>query len=228
MAFIQLRQISAGALISNTFIELARIKKEIGIYLAVFTAIAVIAEFAPLGEELGWFPATILYFLGQYYLYREMLTRGGMIVDSRFKVFSLFFMALVLVIPLYLGFTLLFIPGLLLMTKWVMAPAILVSEETHLFDALGASWSLSDNNVMSIGVALFVIGLIWFVIVMVGGTGAGLIEQVVLNIRGANDGRMGPLIWPFLHTLPLLLMGVSVSAYRALNDAGHDMVSVFE
>ena len=79
--------------------------------------------------------------------------RSGVVVDPRFKGFSLFFMAMILIWPIMIGLNFLLVPGLLLAAKWVMAPAFLVSEERDLFQASGDSWRASSGNTLALTLA---------------------------------------------------------------------------
>ena len=228
MIHIQHKQIGTGALISGTFEELGRIKREVALYLLGFFLLAVAANFVPYGIDWAWFPAFLAYFGAQYYLYRTMLERGGETVDPRFKVFSFFFMAALLSIPLYFGFSLFVIPGLLLASKWIMAPAFLVGDEVNMFEALGESWRKSETNLVAIMLAFTVMCIIWLAVVSIGvGVSAGL-EGMLAETGYQTSQAALEFMWPFFHALPLMLMGLSVTAYRALNHSESDLVSVFE
>ncbi len=235
MAYIQHKQVSTGELITGTFIELGRITFEIPLYLAAFLVIAVAANFVPSGVDWAWLPSMALYFWAQYYLYRMMLVRGGAVIDPRFKVFSLFLMAVLLTIPLYIGFAILVIPGAMLAAKYIMAPAFLVAEEITLMDALGESWRKSDTNFIAIFLAFMVMCIIWLAIMVIWLAIKVLGVTILTNMEvqlagtGMTTSEAGlELMWPFIHTLPLMLMGLSVTAYRALNHNESDLLAVFE
>lgn len=220
MPFIQTRTADIGDLFTGTFRELFSIKRELAIYFGLFIAAGIISDLET--QLIG--PIAILttigYFVGQYYLYRALLanTTGG--YDPRFKVFSFTLMAMILVFPILFGFNLFYIPGLLLAAKWVMAPTFLVAEEIDLLEAMGSSWSASNNNLLSLSVVFTLLCLIWIaVFVLVLGIADGV---------GPGNGWEMSVIWSSMHILPVLLMGLSVTAYKQLNNSIEDVTAVFE
>ncbi len=227
MAFIQRRRVTAGFLITGTFQELGIIKREIAMYCGGFFGLALISSLLPFTSGLIGFVATIGYFLAQYYLYRMILERGGGVSDPPFKIFSFVGMALLLVVPLYIAFAFLVIPGILLASMWIIAPSFLVAEEGNAFEALGKSWSAASQNLGAIALAFTVLCLIWIVgVTVIGGIGGGFDELLDTGSRAGGVGQA--FSWLVFHILPLLLMGLSVSAYRALNDSQDSLISVFE
>ena len=136
MAYYQDRRTGVGELLNGTFRELAVIKREIGIYLVAFIVAGLLADFISPFRPVSAFATFCGYWVGQYWLYRVALERPGITVDEKFKVFSLFFMALILVFPIYIGMAFLLLPGILLASKWIMAPTYLVAERVDLFQAI--------------------------------------------------------------------------------------------
>lgn len=225
MAFIQHRQVTVGQLLSGTFEELKGIKKEIGIYLASFFVAGLIVDFLEVLRSPMGLATTIGYFVGQYWLYREALTKAGITYDPSLKGFSFFFMAILLFLPLYFGFLLFVIPGILLAAKWIMAPTYLVAEEINLFEAIGGSWNASSNNLASIALAFTLIILIWIATFFVLGPLSFAMDAIGL---GASPGQTNAAGWLGMHLLPIFLLGLSVTAYRQLNDSETSITAVFE
>lgn len=220
MAYIQTRRVTVGEMISGSFEPLIGIKRELGIYFGAFLVAGLIADFVSVVQPLIAVLAFFGYFVGQYWLYRAALEHYGVVCDDRFKVFSLFWMAILLAIPLSIGWNFFFIPGILLGAKWVMAPAFLVAEERNLIEAIGDSWSASNNNMWSIAAAYTVLGVIWTVLFVVA-TGLGDYSSTI-------SGQFTTPMWLSMHVLPVLLLGLSVTAYRALADADTSLIEVFE
>lgn len=223
MAYVQTRQVDIGELLGGTFAQLASIPRELAIYGGAVLIAALLAEISSVAFGFIAILATIAYFPGQYLLYRAMLTRSGKTIDPRFKVFSFFAMAFILIWPIMIGMNLFYIPGLLLAAKWVMAPSILVAEDRNLFDAIGDSWRASDKNLLPLSVAFGVLVVIWSVgFAVIAGISNG-------GLSGIPSGTgLGALGWLYLHILPILLLGLSVTAYRALGDQEDSLVAVFE
>ena len=214
MAYVQTRQVTVGELISGSFEQLAAIKRELAIYFGAFFAAGLIADLIdPLQGPIG-LASIIGYFVGQYWLYRVALRNAGVMIDDRWKVFALFGMAVILFFPIVIGLNLLIVPGLLLAAKWVMAPSFLVAEERDLFQAMGYSWRASENNLVSLTLAFFVLCMIWMFAALILGGLASAFSSVMAGLG--------------VHVLPVMLMGLSVAAYRALAEADKSIVAVFE
>ena len=215
-------------LLRGTFHELGRAKRELAIYFAVFFALALLVELlsflvAPVGLL-----ATAIYFVGQYFLYREILTRGGMSPVSETKIFGFFAMALLLGIPIYFGLLFLLVPGVLLGAKWIMAPTYLVAEELNVFEAIGASWRASSNNLAPLALSFFLIFIVWAVIYGAVAAFLGGFENAITSLGGSQLASQNAFGWVLMHALPVLLMGLSITTYRALSDGEDTLVAVFE
>lgn len=224
MAYVQNRQVNVGELLTGTFHELTGIKRELAIYFGAFLVVGIITDVLGFAQGPLNFLAFLAYFAAQYWLYRAALKQAGIVYDDRFKVFSMLFMALLLTVPLYIAFAFIVVPGVLLASKWIMAPAFLVAEEMNLFEALGGSWRASENNLGAIAGAFTVICVIWLgLFVVLGG-----ILSVLSGAAFGSPGGANGLSWVVIHILPVLLLGLSVSAYRALSNTEDSLVAVFE
>lgn len=220
MAYIQDKQVTIGRLLTDTFAELASIPRELAVYFAVFAGAALVAEFVSATYVLIAVAAFFGYFVGQYYLYRALLDRAGVAGAPFSKVLGLFGMALILIFPIMIGFNLFYIPGLLLAAKWVMAPSFLVAEDRDLFKALSDSWQASNNNLVALSLSFAILVTAWSV---------GFIPVFALSTALPGTGfGFGWMVWAYMHVLPVLLMGLSVAAYRALADDDNSLVAVFE
>lgn len=216
---VQERRVQVGTLLSGTFSELNVIRRELAIYLAVFAAAALLADLAEVIRGPIALATTIGYFIGQYLLYQAMLRKAGMLRDERKKVFSFFVMALLLAIPIYIGAAFLLIPGIILGAKWIMAPTYLVAREGNLFHAIGESWKASEFNTVNLSLAYFLIWLLWLIL-------ASIISGGDSAVRGGQDPSV--LTWIAFHLLPVLMMGLSMTAFRHLNDETETLAGVFQ
>jgi len=229
MAYYQHRVVGIGSLLSGTFSELTKIKRPLALYFGGFFALGVL-------EDLIWLSgfwiaagAFFAYFFAQYYLYRELLHANGISTDNRTKIFSFFFSALIIGLAMNFASSLFLIPAILLAAKWLMTPASIVAEEGNLFDAMGESWRASENNLVNLSIAFSLVCLIWFAAAIPVFVLAGLYEWLLSNVDASpNSEDLNAVAWLALHLLPVLLMGLSVSAYRALSKDEESLVAVFE
>lgn len=227
MAYVQTRHVDLGELLGGTFRELASIPRELAIYLGVVLVAGILADLSPVAMGLIAVIATIAYFPGQYYLYRAALADSGLMVEWNLKVFGFAGIGLILIWPIMIGFNFFYIPGLLLAAKWVMAPSFFVAENRTFFDAIGDSWSASRDNLLSLSLAFAILAVIWsigFVFVV-----AVSVNFNVASLTGGQPGSgLGALGWVYMHILPILLMGLSITAYRSLAQTDNSLVEVFE
>lgn len=229
MAYFQDRQTDVGTLINGTFQTLLGIRREVGFYFGAFLIAGLIVDiFEPLRGLVS--VLTFLgYFAAQYWLYREALSKAGIAYDQRFKVFSFFGMAFILIFPIYFGFAFLVVPGVLLASKWIMAPTFLVAEEEDLFTSIGGSWKASQNNLWPIAGAFTVITIIWMVgFVVLAALAAAYKALIGMGGLEVATGETTAIEWAAIHLLPVLLLGLSVTAYRELAGTDKDLVAVFE
>ena len=227
MAYVQSRRVDVGGLLSGTFSELARIPRALAIYLGVLFAAALIADLDERAMAIIATLASIAYFPGQYYLYRAALADSGLMVQSNLKVFGFAAIGLILIWPIMIGLNFFYIPGLLLAAKWVMTPSFYVAENRTFYDSMSDSWSASRDNLLHLSLAFGIIVIGW-------GVGFALVAALSTSFSVADlIGRepasgLGALAWTYMHFLPIMLMGLSVTAYRSLADADTSLVEVFE
>ncbi|KWV92752.1 hypothetical protein [Erythrobacter sp. YT30] len=229
MGYIQDKRVSTGELINGTFRELVAIKQPLAYYFGFFFVAGLLTSLSSTLSALATIPLFIAYFAGQLHLYRQALGRGNLTSDDIASVFGFLLMAVILTIPLYIAVFFLVVPAVLLGAKWVMAPTYFAAEEMNVFEAISASWRGSEGNLGSLSLTFLLIWLIWLTMAIVGGALGGGLEGVLGAIGGASrsgiDGGVSSVI---AHILPVLLMGLSVTAYKALNDPAESLVAIFE
>ncbi len=231
MAYVQTRQVSAGDLISGTFRELGAIKREVAIYFGAFFAFGLISNFLGFVGGLLGLLGIPSYFIAQFWLYRVALGHSDLGPNSAGRIVAMFFMALLLGLGIYFGFSIFFVPGILLGAKWIMAPTFLVAEEGDLFSAIGASWQASGNNLLSLSLAYTAIWAIWIGLIVIITAITGGIDTIFAAASGgmvSAFGLAGAAVGSVFHILPVLLLGLSVAAYKALADNDEGLIAVFE
>jgi hypothetical protein len=221
MAFVETDKLAAGELITGAFGELAQNRREILIYLGVFLLVDIASSVVPKSVVVITGPTGLLasggYFLGQYLLYRAMLRRAGHTAGG-IRIFRFVGMAIVIGFGLLFASYLFLIPAIVIAARWIAAPCYLVATDRGVFASLGESWSASSGSTLALSLAFTAMVLIFFAL-LVAFTAAG----------AAIKGLLGPaLSFGFTaHLLPLLLMGLSVAAYRRLNEEGVELAAVF-
>ena len=223
MAYIQTRQVTLGELLNGTFRNLSAIKRELAIYFAVVFAIGILQGFADVIDAIIGIAGFIGYFVGQYWLYQKMLVQTGSGTDDRFKVFSFFAIAALLIIPISIGLNFFVIPGLILCAKWVMAPSFLVSEPRNVFESIGDSWRASANNTLPLVLAVLILVFIWIAAIALLGALSALVSGI-LPLGGSQAG----FGWINFNIFPVLMLGLSITAYRSLADDDTSLAAVFE
>ncbi|KLE35348.1 hypothetical protein [Aurantiacibacter luteus] len=218
MAFVQTRSVDLGTLLQDTFEGLKDLRRQLAIYFGAFFAAGLLVDGENEMRGLVAIAATGGYFFMQYWLYQVMLRRAGLLHDEKMRLPGFVGMALLLILPILFAFNLFVIPGIILVARWIISPAALVAGPRNVFQALGDGWQASSSNTTALSLAVTVLGLIWLAIfVVLAGLGA------VLTGGDGGDG----LTWLGIHVLPVLLMGLSVAAYRNLNDETETLAQVF-
>lgn len=191
------RQIGVGNTLGEAFdVYKSNFGAIIGSAFAVFIVFGLLAWLVELGG--GWFlglVAAVVRLAGQY-LYTGFVVRlvqdvrdgrRDQSVEDLFSaampaLWALIVFGVLASIGIGIGFLLIVIPGLILLTFWsVGAPAIVV-EGIGPFDAFGRSWSLVKGNAWPVFGVLFVT----FIIV--------LVVQGILSAIGGAIGDFGLLI----------------------------------
>lgn len=209
-----------GELLAGTFSELASIPVPLLIYIAVFFLLGILQTSAGNLSGLASLTAMFLYFVGQYALYRILLRRAKMIeIDGPFRVFRFIGMALLLSIPIFIGFNFFLLPAVFLVAKWVMAPAYLVAGKKGVIESIGNSWSTSDGSSFSLSLVVFLLAIVFAIVILL----AALLDEFV----GIGSSTIPLVVVAVLHAYPLLLMGLSITAYRGLNQEPERLGDVF-
>ena len=201
--------------------------RPIAIYLFVFGLLGTALSLDRLGGVVMGF-AFFAYFPAQYWLYQQLLTASNMGHDPRFRVFSLFFMAILLFFPIMIAMNFLYIPGIILGAKWVMSPTFLIKGEGGVMDCIGASWRTSKENTLALSLAFLAFSILGSVaLLLFSALGEGFAGFASDASRFAQSPIKGMAFSISLNVLPILLMALSISAYRLLSDDTEQTAEVF-
>jgi len=214
MAYTQSQSVTIADLLAGTFDELRGIPLQLVMYMVAFLTLGILADLGgPVARGVLGFLTIPAYFVGQYYLYQSMLRRSGLAVDPKFKALGMCGLAFIILIPIGIGLNVFYLPGLLLAAKWVLAPTIYVARDRSVFHAMTDSWEATNNNLISLSVAFLVLTVIWSVVfIPVVLLGTGLNE--LIRLRDGSEPQPTTL-WLAFHLLLVVLLGLSVPAYRA-------------
>lgn len=223
MNYTQKPVISFDSLLTGTFAELSQIKREIGFYFLFFAGLGAVqwlVESYAIGLR-GFVSifAFFAYFYAQYRLYQASLSSYGALPHDRVRVFSFLGMALLIGAGLAFASNFLVIPAIILGGKWIMAPTFLVARDRAVLSSIGDSWDASSGNTLALSLAYGLIFFGWLVLI---GLGDSLSDA--LNLPSGYNAVSGLI----LHILPILLMGMSVTAYRQLANPADTLANVFE
>jgi hypothetical protein len=106
--------------------------------------------------RFGW-PLTILQFLLQYWLTREMLSRLDRRSARAGGIGTFFLGSLLSGIGILLGIVLLVVPGLVLMVRWSAVGPIILAERVGATEALAKSWDATRGHSWPIFGALMIV-----------------------------------------------------------------------
>ncbi len=211
-----IREVGYGRLMQLTFANLRLIWRELLAYLALAI---VLGLGSPLfGDKSAGFFDLLFYFAGQYWLFRSLLQKRGLLRTQRIHFLSFFGLALLLILPIFFGLAALLLPGLFLVARWIAAPAYIVARGDHAFAAASASSAAVRGQTGAVMAALIVLGLILIAImtVMVG-VDRALGSPADIELMNRVSG----------HFLPLLLLGLSVATYDLLASPDTTIEEIF-
>lgn len=135
------------------------------------------------------------------YLGRE-ITVGRVYRAALSRFHSVLWVSLLTAIPVLIGFAFLFVPGIFLLVRWILAPVVVVLEEARGTKALGRAWHLSKGfwwRMLGLGLLAYLIseavGLIIGLVFLAGTAVAGPAAWVV---NAAGSALATVLITPFV------------------------------
>jgi hypothetical protein len=188
-------------------------------YLAVATVLAFVGQLV--GDEPTGLVGLVLYFAGQYWLFRSLLKARGLVETPRIHIFAFVGLAAVLIFPIMFGVGLFVLPGLFLVARYIAAPSYIVARGDGAFAAAINSWRAVRGHTLPIAgaAALIFIGvsLIGGLIGGIGGLLAGL----------GTDRAAEPIDVIELQLIPLLLFALSTATYELLGPQDNSIEEVF-
>ncbi len=231
------REATLGNLLNQTFAEIGEHAKIIGIYVAVLLPIGALSNYVDGTDEVGFglsvtssllaqgaiavlvvVAALVINVVMTYWLYASIMRRTSAPGFDRFWPWlGVYILASLGTI---LGLILLVIPGLILLTRWVIALPLATRQDVKAMDTFGASWDATRGRGWSIfGAALILV----LAVVVVVGVGMGITTALLgaSSVAGAVVAGASEAI------TTAVFVAFSVGAYRLLRDQTDEVAEVF-
>lgn len=241
-------KVRVGELIEGTIATIRENASASGIYVVVLSALATVLEWGlgtalagsdPLvdlsgpvmdylgvGAGIGGLLVLVVVVVSQYLLWEAMLENGALMVRGRAprRYFAFVGLSILAAMGAGLAFLALIVPGLIVLARWVAAPAFLIRQRLGVIEAMRQSWYTVKGNTTPI-VFTFLIG-VFAVGVLSGLVGAGAL--VTLG-DGGQPGFLAILGNQVLsNASSVLQVAFGVFVFRRLTGDVNELGAVFE
>ncbi len=239
------RDLNFGDVVGGTLDTLLENGRAAIIYLVVFTTVgsslqllATEFPFGPanenallgavqgaigLGAGIAGIVIFVLAIIGQYLLWEAMLSRPSLQVGLPRRRYLAFLGLLIISgIGTAIGFVFLIVPGLIILARWSIAPALLIKERQGITEALENSWNTIKGRTSPI---------VWAVLAGVVGLGllSGAVGGSVVFMGGSIETN--PMSIIFEQAVSdfgtLLSVSLGVFLYRHFYGEAKEIVEVF-
>jgi hypothetical protein len=222
MAFVQREDLTTGELIRETFGVLRDNARAVLIYLAAMITMNVLADANGIEEAEGVLSlARIVAFLVAQYLLFESLLRNAQALpqEAKRRMFRFAGQAFVVLFCVMMAANFFIVPAIILGSRWITAPSLLVTGRGGVFGSLGESWRETSGNTVPLSFASFLLVLL--------GIGIATVASVVSVAARAifDTSLVVGEIWMLGSNL--MLVGLSVAAYRRLDGETGELAAVF-
>ena len=147
-----------------------------------------------------------------YYLLVELLRRERL-MQSKGSVWSYVGASLLAGVGIVIGLILLIVPGLYLMARWSLAPAIVLARGERAIESLESSWEATRESAWT----LLLVFLLFFVVLLIGGTMVGFVIGVFAGIGGLMGSPLILVATQLLSALgSVIAIAFSVAIYHLL------------
>jgi hypothetical protein len=222
---VEHERLEVGALLRRIWTVIASAPAEAVAYIVALSAFGSFVDITSEQSSGGYFMVSLASFVAGYFLLRAMLRRCGLLREERIGGFGTYFgVSLLGGLGVILGFLLFVIPGLVLMTRWTAAFALVVADDEGV-NALGESWELTRGNFWPIFAAMLV-GLIPLLIfVFAVGTGLEFSEGAIDQTAGSAAAFIAGNVLGNLYGVFSTALGIAV--YWRLRGERRDISEVF-
>jgi hypothetical protein len=218
-------RLEVGALLGRTWTSIASAPAEVGAYILAMSAFGSFIDIYFDESAGGYFVVTVASFIAGYFLLRAMLGKCGLLSEQGVGGLGAYFgTSIVGGLGMVFALIVFIIPGIVLMTRWSAAFALLVAEDKGV-DALGDSWDLTAGNFWPIFAATLV-GIVPLLVLVIA-----LGASVAFSESGTGEATV---TWAELIAGNLLgnLYGVfstalGIAVYWMLRGERRDVAEVF-
>ena len=234
-------QVTLSRLLNQTFAEIAAHKRAIALFFAVMIPISALGAFLSpeesenfgmnfgfmIDEEtlargwgvvIGMIAAIVIGIVMTFYLYAAMVRDT---VSPGFRRFWPWLGIYILAtLAIGLGFVLLIVPGLILLTRWAAVLPLVIAGRVPAFDSFGASWNAVRGRSWSVFGAGFILVL--------GMIALGIIVGLTTLAFDGPLTIIGAVIAGSVDALgSVVFVAFSVGVYHLLFDDSEEMSQVF-
>lgn len=229
------REASFSDLFNATFEEIAANRTATLLFLAVTVPIGAVslavfetallggaalieASTRSLGTGAAMFASFVVGMAAQYWFVMALLRRS---LRTNFaRMLPYMGISLLSLIGVVLGFALLVIPGLILVTRWVLVTPLVIDREAPAMDSFVDSWERTQSSAW----AIFGVIVVLFLLMLIP-TGIGTLLSGLLAEDAPVAGWLLESLASQLNTV--LSSGMMIGAYRLLGDSRRELEEVF-
>lgn len=177
-------EFGVGDIFVETFATFGRNWLAVIVYTVVATGLGVVSELAG-GEGFGIVADGIVSMALGYFLLWQIMAGEGLAPQERSGIGLLAYFGASILAGLFwiVGFVLLIVPGLILMARWSLVPALVVGRGNSISEAFSESWDLTGERQWTLVGFNAIIMLISAAFVLFLGGGVVLQEQM----QGGGD-----------------------------------------
>jgi hypothetical protein len=217
-------RLEVGALLWRTWTAIASAPAEVGAYILAMSAFGSFIDIYFEESAGGYFVVSLASFVAGYFLLRGILGKCGLLSEEGTGGFGAYFGVSILgSLGIILALLVFIIPGIVLMTRWSAAFALVVAEDKGV-DALGDSWELTGGNFWPIFAATLV-GIVPLLVLVIAVAGLAFSEASTGEATGTwAELIAGNLLGNFYGVFSTAL---GIAVYWMLRGGRRDIAEVF-
>jgi hypothetical protein len=171
----------------------------------------------PVAVVVGLLSA-IVSIAASYFLIAQYLEARGLLRDRETRIWAYVGLTILSVIGMMVGFLLLVVPGLILLTRWSAASGFLIGARAGIVESLSASWDATRGN----GWAIFFAGFVMLIIASLIGAAIGGISVAM------GSSTLMPIVTSFINAFgSALSLAFGIGVYHLVQNDDEALGEVF-